>query len=137
MKSFAVLSILLLCSPLFAATVTTPEGIRIESTSMSLNMKTGVLAYKGKVVVTQDGMTYRADFIEVHRKNKVLTKLEAFGNPTIYIDELVSSKGLAKGEAVKLVYTAEDSKVVLEEFFLKYGSGNTVRAKHGVYLLEK
>lgn len=119
----------------FAVELTTADGIRIKADSVTANLNEGIVIHSGNVVVSQGSMTFKAQKIEVIRKNGVISKLVAKGQPMVFIDKLATKEGLHSGEASELIYVSAESKVTIKEYKLKDTEGNSQSGELGVYLL--
>jgi len=121
----------------FAVEITTAEGVQIKADLVTASLKEGVVTHSGNVVVSQGSMTFKADQIEVIRKNGIISKLVATGKPMVFIDKLATNEGLHSGEASELIYVAAESEIRIKEYKLKDSEGNSQSGKLGVYLLKK
>lgn len=93
----------------------------------SFNEKSGVMTYSGNVVVEQGTMKLQAASIVANlNAKKEISTITATGSPARFQQKLEANKGLAKGQANKIVYNAETGILTL--------SGNAMLEQDGASL---
>lgn len=119
-----------------AVTTTTPEGLQISAEKTLMDFNSGVLTYEGDVVITKEGLSFTADFMQEYRQERKIAELKARGNPMVYINILATDQGIYRGEAMELYYSKREAKVTLDNFVLIDAEGNTHRGKTGTFWLK-
>ena len=78
------------------------------------NEKTGITTYTGNVVIEQGTMKLQAATIVANlNAKKEISSITASGSPARFQQQLEANKGLAKGQANKIVYNAQTGILTL------------------------
>jgi lipopolysaccharide export system protein LptA len=100
------------------------QPISLVADRFNFNEKTGAMTYSGNVVVEQGTMKLQAASILANlNSRKEVSTITATGSPTRFQQQVSANKGLAKGQANKIVYNAETGILTL--------SGNAMLEQDG------
>lgn len=90
------------------------QPISLVADRATFSEKTGVMTYHGNVVVEQGTMKLQAATIVTNlNAKKEVSVITATGSPTRFQQKLETNKGIAKGQASKIVYNAETGILTL------------------------
>ena len=112
-----VLLVLLLQLPLpvLALSSDREQPIHIASDRLDIDETSGISTYQGNVHYTQGTIVMDADIMIVHTRDGQLDKLEAFGDPAQYRQQLDHEDGKLSAEAKSMEYVSEAEKLILRE----------------------
>ena len=102
------------------------------------NDKTGITTYTGNVVIEQGTMKLQADSIvaNLNAKREIST-ITATGRPARFQQQVDVNKGLAKGQAQKIIYNAETGIITLSGSALLQQNGASIRGNTLKYSMNK
>ncbi|WP_173911016.1 lipopolysaccharide transport periplasmic protein LptA [Acinetobacter sp. Marseille-Q1618] len=84
------------------------QPISLLADRATYNDKTGVTTYSGNVVIEQGTMKLQAASIVAQlNKNKQISTITATGSPAKFEQQVDAAKGIARGQAQKIIYNAE------------------------------
>ena len=90
------------------------QSISLVADRATYNEKTGVTTYTGNVIIEQGTMKLQADSIIANLNTKrEISTITATGRPARFQQRTDTSKGLAKGQAQKIVYNAETGIITM------------------------
>ena len=102
------------------------------------NDKTGVTTYTGNVVIEQGTMKLQAASIVAQlNKNKQISTITATGGPAKFQQQVDTAKGVARGEAQKIIYNAETGIINLIGNAYLYQDGASIRSSSLKYSMNK
>ena len=114
------------------------QAISLVADNATYNDKTGVTTYTGNVVIEQGSMKLNAAAIVANlNKNKQISTITASGSPAKFQQQLDSSRGVARGEAQKIVYNAETGILNLSGNAYLYQNGASIRGNTLKYSMNK
>jgi lipopolysaccharide export system protein LptA len=104
----------------------------------TFNEKTGVTTYSGNVIIEQGTMKLQASSIVANLDgSRQISLITANGGPARFQQKLDSSKGLAKGQAQKIVYNAQTGIITLTGNALLEQDGSSIRGATLRYSMNK
>ena len=104
----------------------------------TFNEKTGVTTYSGNVIIEQGTMKLQASSIVANLDaNKQISVITANGGPAKFQQQLDAAKGLAKGQAQKIVYNAQTGIITLTGNALLEQDGSSIRGATLRYSMNK
>lgn len=90
--------------------------MRIRANSVTINDKSGVSKYSGRVVIVQGSMKITADRLKViYDKNKKLEKIIAFGRPSTYKQRPSIRKKEVYARANRMDYFAKTNELLMKK----------------------
>mgnify|MGYP003582862862 FL=1 len=102
------------------------------------NDKTGITTYTGNVVIEQGTMKINAASIVASlNSNKQVSTITATGSPAKFQQQLETNRGIARGEAQKIVYNAETGILNLSDNSYLYQDGASIRGNTLKYSMNK
>ena len=114
------------------------QAISLLADRATYNDKTGVTTYSGNVVIEQGSMkVYAASIVAQLNKNKQISTITATGSPAKFQQQLESNKGVARGEAQKIIYNAETGLINLIGNAYLYQDGASIRSSTLKYSMNK
>lgn len=130
----------LLCASVsaFALQSDRNQPISLVADRATYNDKTGVTTYSGNVIIEQGTMKLQAANIVANlNKNRQMSVVTATGSPAKFQQQVDSDKGVAKGEASKIVYNAETGIITLIGNAYLYQNGASIRSSTLKYSMNK
>ncbi len=117
---------LMLALPLAAGAfdLESDQPIRVNADSARLDDMTGTATYTGDVLVQQGETRLEADRVVLHRDEQGLTRIEAEGDPARYRQPGTDGSGQTDARALRITYSAPDSRLVFEEQAVIGQNGN-------------
>ena len=104
----------------------------------TFNDKTGITTYTGNVVITQGTMKLQADSIVANLDaQRELSMITANGSPARFQQQIDAKKGLAKGQAQKIVYNASTGIISLTGNAFLEQNGASIRGASLKYSMNK
>ena len=104
----------------------------------TFNDKTGVTTYSGNVEIEQGTMKVYANSIVAQlNKSKQISTITATGSPAKFQQQLDGNKGIARGEAQKIIYNAETGILNLIGNAYLYQDGASIRSNTLKYSMNK
>ena len=114
------------------------QPISLVADRATYNDKTGVTTYSGNVVIEQGSMKLQAGSIVAQlNKSKQISTITATGSPAKFQQQLDTNKGIARGEAQKIVYNAETGILNLIGNAYLYQDGASIRSNTLKYSMNK
>ena len=114
------------------------QQISLVADHATYNDKTGVTTYSGNVVIEQGSMKLQAAAIVAQlSKTKQISTITATGSPAKFQQQLDSNRGVARGEASKIIYNAETGIINLIGNAYLYQNGASIRSSTLKYSMNK
>ncbi len=114
------------------------QQISLVADKATFNEKTGVTTYSGNVIIEQGSMKLQAASIVAQlNKNKQISTITATGGPAKFQQQVSAEKGLARGEAQKIIYNAETGIINLVGNAYLYQDGASIRSSTLKYSMNK
>jgi len=131
----AALTVLVGLGPVaaFAIPSDRQQPITLVADRATFNERSGVTTYTGNVIIEQGTMKLQANSIVANlNSKKEISTITANGSPARFQQKVDTNKGLAKGQAQKIVYNADTGIITLtgNAFLEQDGAsirGNTLR----------
>ena len=102
------------------------------------NEKTGVTTYTGNVIIEQGTMKLQANSIVANlNSQKEISTITATGGPARFQQKVDVNKGLAKGQAQKILYNAQTGIVTFSGSALLEQDGASIRGNTLKYSMNK
>lgn len=108
------------------------KPIFLESDSAKWDEESQKSTYRGNVVVTQGSMLLTGDLLVVTSKNNEINKMVITGNKSTYKQKTKNGK-IVNGEALKIQYFVEQSKIIFLNKAVLVQSNNTVKSNKIIY----
>lgn len=109
------------------------QPISLVADRATFNERTGITTYTGNVIIEQGTMKLQANSIVANlNSKKQISTITANGSPARFQQKIDAAKGIAKGQAQKIVYNADTGIITLtgNAFLEQDGAsirGNTLR----------
>jgi lipopolysaccharide export system protein LptA len=114
------------------------QAITLLADRASFNEKTGVTTYSGNVLIEQGTMKLQASSIVANlNASKQISLITANGAPAHFQQQLDGNKGLAKGQADKIIYNAETGIISMTGNALLEQDGASIRGGSLRYSMNK
>lgn len=114
------------------------KPISLVADKATYNDKSGLTTYTGNVIIEQGSMKLQADAVNAQlNKNREISVVTATGRPARFQQTLDASKGLAKGEGQKIVYSADTGIITLSGNAFVNQGGASVRGATLRYSMNK
>ena len=114
------------------------QPITLLADRATFSERTGVTTYSGNVVIEQGTMKLQADSIVANlNSKKEISVVTATGRPAQLQQKTDPAKGLAKGQAQKIVYNAETGIITLTGGALLEQDGASIRGNTLRYSMNK
>ncbi|WP_180033468.1 lipopolysaccharide transport periplasmic protein LptA [Acinetobacter sp. YH12233] len=139
LKRAALLSLVALGSATaFALQSDRNQPITLLADRATFNERTGVTTYSGNVIIEQGTMKLQANSIVANLNNKKqISLITATGSPAQFQQKVDPAKGLAKGQAQKIVYNAETGIITLSGNAYLQQDGASIRGNTLKYSMNK
>lgn len=126
------------CTAAFALPSDRNQPISLVADHATYNDKTGVTTYTGNVMIQQGTMKLQADSIigQLNSKRELQT-ITATGRLAKFQQQISADKGIARGEAQKIVYNAETGIITLNGNAYLNQDGASVRGNTLRYSMNK
>ncbi len=126
---------LLLCTAgvSFAQTLGKKQPMTVEADRAELNERTGVSVYTGNVVVTQGGMTMKAERMSLHTTDRKLTRIVGTGKPASFKQQASRNATPISGKAQKFIYLPKKNQLTLIGNASLLKDDNTFNSERIVY----
>ena len=131
-KIFLITVFLLSISIANAENADRDKPVFLESDSAKWNEETQKSTYRGNVVVTQGTMLLTGDLLIVTSKNNIINTMEMTGKKATYKQKTASGK-IINGEAKKIQYYLENSKIIFLNQAILVQSNNIVKSNKIIY----
>lgn len=114
------------------------QPISLLADRATYNDKTGITTYTGNVVIEQGSMKINAASIVANlNANKQISTVTASGSPAKFQQQLETNRGIARGEAQKIVYNAQSGILNLSGNAYLYQDGASIRGNSLKYSMNK
>jgi lipopolysaccharide export system protein LptA len=114
------------------------QPISLVADRATYNEKTGVTTYSGNVIIEQGTMKLQANSIIANLNNqKEISTITATGGPARFQQKVDVNKGLAKGQAQKILYNAQTGIITLSGNALLEQGGASIRGNTLKYSMNK
>lgn len=114
------------------------QPISLVADKATYNDKSGLTTYVGNVIIEQGTMKLQADSVTAQlNSNKQISTVTALGRPARFQQKTDVKKGFAKGEAQKIVYSADTGIITLSGNAFVNQDGASVRGSTLRYSMNK
>lgn len=114
------------------------QQITLAADRATYNDKTGVTTYSGNVVIQQGTMKLQADSIVAQlNANREIKTITATGRPAKFQQQIHTDKGIAQGQAQKIIYQADTGIITLSGGAYLNQDGAIMRAETLRYSMNK
>ncbi len=114
------------------------QQISLVADKATYNERTGVTTYSGNVIIEQGTMKLQAASIVAQlNKDKQISTITANGSPAKFQQQVDTAKGIARGEAQKIIYNAETGLINLIGNAYLYQDGASIRSSTLKYSMNK
>lgn len=114
------------------------QPISLVADRATYNEKTGITTYTGNVLIEQGTMKVQADSIVANLDSqKQISSITALGRPARFQQKMDVNKGLAKGQAQKILYNAQTGIITLSGGALLQQDGASIRGNTLKYSMNK
>ena len=114
------------------------QPISLLADRATYNEKSGITTYTGNVIIEQGSMKINAASIVANlNANKKISTVTASGSPAKFQQQLETNRGIARGEAQKIVYNAETGILKLTGNAYLYQDGASIRGNALTYSMNK
>jgi len=110
-----VLYLMLSPSAAFALSSDRNKPIKIQADNVTINEKTGISRYAGKVSFTQGSLILKGSEIIIHQPDGDVSKIIVTGKPATFQQQQDNKKELVTAQAGKMKYVTKDEKVYLSQ----------------------
>lgn len=131
-KIFLIVVFLLSNSIVNAENADKDKPVFLESDSAKWDEETQKSTYRGNVVVTQGTMLLTGNLLIVTSKNNTINTMEMTGEKATYKQKTASGK-IVNGEAKKIHYYLEKSKIIFLNQAILVQSNNIVKSNKIIY----
>lgn len=137
-KAICTVGLMCLSASVFALPSDRSQAISLLADKATYSERTGVTTYTGNVVIEQGTMKLQAaSLVAQLGKNKQISTITATGSPAKFQQQLESNRGIARGEAQKIVYNAETGIINLIGNAYLYQDGASIRSSTLKYSMNK
>ena len=139
LKNAVISTALLVCSAAaFALPSDRNQQITLLADRATFNEKSGVTTYTGNVVIEQGTMKLQANSLVANlNSRKEISTITANGSPASFQQQVDTKKGIAKGQAQKIVYNAETGIITLSGNASLQQDGASIRGATLRYSMNK
>ena len=127
--------LIFLSSSVFAYELDKNKPIFLESDSAKWDEDSQKSTYRGNVVVTQGSMLLTGDLLIVTSKNNEINDMIITGEKSTYKQKTRSGK-IINGEAYKIQYFVDTSKIIFSNQAVLTQSNNIVKSNKIIYITE-
>lgn len=114
------------------------QQISLVADRATYSEQSGVTTYSGNVVIEQGTMRLQADSIVAQlNANREISTITANGRPAKFQQQVDAKKGLARGEAQKIVYNAQTGIITLSGSAYLVQDGASIRGSTLRYSMNK
>lgn len=134
MKSMVIVMLLCLPATLWAGDASSPFSIKADK--VQVDSRNGVTTYEGNATVRVLDLLIEAQTISIFRKtgDSLPVRIEASGKP-LKFSRQVSGDNLS-GTARKVIFQVPELKLTLLDYAVSDPSGNTMRGKRAIFVLD-
>ncbi len=139
LKQAVLMGSLALCSAgAFALPSDRNQPISLVADRATFNEKTGITTYTGNVIIEQGTMKLQANSIVANlNSRKEISTITATGGPARFQQKVDPAKGLAKGQAQKIVYNAETGIITMSGSAVLEQDGASIKGNTLKYSMNK
>ena len=131
-KIYLITALILSNSLLYAESLDRDKPVFLESDSAKWDEETQKSTYRGNVIVTQGTILLTGDLLIVTSKNNTINTMEMTGKKATYKQKTASGK-IVNGEAKKIQYYLEKSKIIFLNQAILVQSNNIVKSNKIIY----
>lgn len=114
------------------------QPISLVADRATYNEKSGVTTYSGNVIIEQGTMRLQANSIVANlNSQKQISSITATGGPARFQQQIDVNKGLAKGQAQKILYNAQTGIITLSGNAFLQQDGASIRGNTLKYSMNK
>lgn len=135
-KAICTAGLMGLSAAAFALPSDRNQPISLVADKATYNEAAGVTTYTGNVIIEQGTMKLQAASI-VAQLNKQISTITATGGPAKFQQQVDTAKGVARGEAQKIIYNAETGIINLIGNAYLYQDGASIRSSSLKYSMNK
>lgn len=137
-KTICTASLMTLSVAAFALPSDRNQPISLVADKATYSEATGITTYTGNVLIEQGTMKLQASSIVAQlNKNKQISTITATGAPAKFQQQVDSAKGVARGEAQKIIYNADTGIINLIGNAYLYQDGASIRSSTLKYSMNK
>nr|WP_180028220.1 lipopolysaccharide transport periplasmic protein LptA [Acinetobacter sp. YH16032] len=138
LKAIAMVALSSISVMAFALPSDRNQPIMLLADRATYNDKTGITTYVGNVSVEQGTFKLNAASIVANlNANRQISSVNASGSPAKFQQQLESKRGIARGEASKIVYNADTGIITLSGNAYLYQDGASIRGNTLRYSMNK
>lgn len=113
------------------------QPIHITADTASINDKTGITTYKGKVVITQGSLLIEADYVDMYRGDSGVDKLIAKGAPAHFRQQPEVNGPFSDAWGLHMVYMVNNQKLTITQQAKVVQEKDTFTGEKIVYDLDR
>lgn len=114
------------------------QPISLVADRATFNERTGVTTYTGNVIIEQGTMKLQAASIVANlNAKKEISSISATGSPARFQQQIDAKKGLAKGQANKIIYNADSGIITLSGNAIFEQDGASIKGANLKYSMNK
>ena len=114
------------------------QQISLLADHATYNEKTGMTTYSGNVIIEQGSMKLQAGSIVAQmNQSKQMSLVTASGSPAKFQQQLETNRGIARGEAKKIIYNADSGIITMVGDAYLYQDGGSIRGNTLKYSMNK
>ena len=137
-QAIGTVSLMCLTASVFALPSDRSQAISLVADKATDSERSGVTTYSGNVIIEQGTMKLQAaSLVAQLNKNKQISTITASGSPAKFQQQLESNRGIARGEAQKIIYNAETGIINLVGNAYLYQDGASIRSSTLKYSMNK
>ena len=137
-QAIGTVSLMCLTASVFALPSDRSQAISLVADKATYSERSGVTTYSGNVIIEQGTMKLQAaSLVAQLNKNKQISTITASGSPAKFQQQLESNRGIARGEAQKIIYNAETGIINLVGNAYLYQDGASIRSSTLKYSMNK
>ncbi|MEG0482262.1 MAG: lipopolysaccharide transport periplasmic protein LptA [Acinetobacter sp.] len=137
-QAIGTVSLMCLSVSVFALPSDRSQAISLVADKATYSERSGVTTYSGNVIIEQGTMKLQAaSLVAQLNKDKQISTITASGSPAKFQQQLESNRGIARGEAQKIIYNAETGIINLVGNAYLYQDGASIRSSTLKYSMNK
>lgn len=137
-KAVCTVGLMCLSVSAFALQSDRNQPISLVADKATYSDRTGVTTYSGNVIIEQGTMKLQsASLVAQLNKDKQISTITATGSPAKFQQQLDSNRGVARGEAQKIIYNADTGIIDLIGNAYLYQNGASIRSNTLKYSMNK
>lgn len=137
-QSFAMLMLVAVSHTALAIPADRNQPITLSADRATYNDKTGLTTYSGNVIIEQGTLKVQADSIvaQLNAKREI-SSITATGRPAKFQQQIHVNKGIAQGQAQRIIYNADTGIITLSGGAYLNQDGAVMRAETLRYSMNK